>query len=169
MRPVFWKSVALWGGKITRPLWGGKRYDSPLINGYTFGYAIGLPYPYDLNISLYSKMLACIYSKFALLEPSRTVKKMAGFVRKITGDNVEGVCTHQGFQTHTGTPSLTFLSSLFIDFRGLHRNWQLPFGHVMLYVWDPCTFTSGIILGMGGKGSSWIYDPLWISITVAYN
>ena len=101
---------------------GGKRYDSPLINGYTFGYAIGLPYPYNLNISLYSKMLACIYSKFALLEPSRTVKKMAGFVRKITGDNVEGVCTHQGFQTHTGTPSLTFLSSLFIDFRGLHRN-----------------------------------------------
>jgi len=34
-------------------------------------------------------MLACIHSKFALLEQSRTVKKMAGVVRKISGRGQE--------------------------------------------------------------------------------
>jgi hypothetical protein len=52
-----------------------------MINGFTFGYAICLPYPYDLNISLYSNMLACAHSKFTFKEQSKTVKKMAGVVR----------------------------------------------------------------------------------------
>jgi len=42
-----------------------------------------LPYPYDLNISLYFKTLACAHSQFLLLEQSRTVKKMARVVKKV--------------------------------------------------------------------------------------